>query len=665
MHRRARVTPMLLLAVLAVSCSSGRVATPALPDRLPGHTILPRPLPPSPDPVAAKPRPRAVAGALTAYGDCRTLVRTLRREAAREVGPYGFNQVYVGGGTAGGPMAVAMGGGAMAGSATGGSAAGAGAPVAAPAPAPGYSGTNNQEAGVDEPDLVKTDGKVIVALQQGTGTLQVIDAVHARVLGRLPLFMPGGGRLLLMGSTVVALGQLYDAQGPAAVARVVDIGDATHPHIARTYRTEGSLVDARLVAGRVLLVVQSSPHFAFAPPVGATTAAAAAATRANQRLVRRATTRQWLPALTVQPGGAVYRPSCGQVMHPGVESGIATTTVITLDPARAAPTHQLTVVASGSVVYASTSALYLATRAWDVQQGTSDRRQRDITTDVHGFAVASPDHVSYVGSGSVTGTLTDQYSLSEHNGDLRVATTVGSLLPPPGEGTRPAALSDNRVTVLRPTDGVLLQVGQVTGLGRGERIYGVRFVGDIGYVVTFRQTDPLYVLDLGDPRRPRMVGELHVTGFSSSLYPLGEGRLLGIGQAVDAHLRQVGTQLSVFDVRRLRRPTLRSKVVLDSSSSMAESDHHALLWWPASHLLVVPMTTYAHAPFQGTIVYDVSARGSLREIGRIRPQPSSTCCGQGIFRTVVVGNLLYSVTESGMVVSGINRLDKQVWLPFR
>jgi len=128
----------------------------------------------------------------------------------------------------------------------------------------------------------------------------------------------------------------------------------------------------------------------------------------------------------------------------------------------------------------------------------------------------------------VDGQIVDQYSLSEYHGDLRVATTVGTATPAPGEGSAPKVLSDSRVTVLRPVGHALVQVGQVRGLGRGERIYGVRFLDDIGYVVTFRQIDPLYTIDLSAPARPRVAGELEVEGVSTYLHPIGKDLLLGV-----------------------------------------------------------------------------------------------------------------------------------------
>jgi uncharacterized secreted protein with C-terminal beta-propeller domain len=603
-----------------------------------------------------------VPAALVSYGDCRRLVRGLRREAAAEVGPYGLPFGYAGAGTAGiagnGPLAVGAGGAAA------GSAAMAPAAAAVPA-APAYSTTNNQEAGVDEPDLVKTDGHLMVVMN-ATSTLNVIDVArdHPALLGSLAFPGAQNAKALLLGDDAIVLAQTYQGNGTSAVASVVSLADPAHPRVVRTYSTQGQLVDARLLHGRVVLVVQSTPHLVFAGPKSNAPDAVATAVASNRRVIRRAKLRDWLPALTVMPAAKTFRPACAKTFHPGIASGLGTTAVITLDPTKDEPTQQLTVVGTSSVVYASTEALYLATTSWNVQRLVTSGSSGEPKTDIHGFNISSPDHLSYLGTGSVAGSLTDQYAMSEHNGFLRVATTIGSLLPPPGEGQAPAQLSDNHVTVLQPVDGVLVQVGQVAGLGRGERIYGVRFMGSIGYVVTFRQTDPLYVLDLSDPRRPRTRGELKVTGFSSSLYPLDDGMLLGVGQGVDAHLRQIGTQVSVFDVRRLSRPALRSRVQLKGGFSLAETDHHSLLWWPTSRTLVVPLSVYSRSRFDGSIVYTVSSTGALLERGRVQPpERPNGCCG-GVIRSVVVGDLLYSVTPRGLVTNRIDRLDHQGWLPF-
>ena len=129
-----------------------------------------------------------------------------------------------------------------------------------------------------------------------------------------------------------------------------------------------------------------------------------------------------------------------------------------------------------------------------------------------------------------------------------------------------------------------MQAGRIGELGKGERVYAVRFVGDVGYVVTFRQIDPLYTVDLADPERPRVLGELKIAGYSAYLHPIGEDLLLGIGQNADAEGRRLGTQLSIFDVSNLRRPQLLHHEALGAGWSEAENDHHAFLFWPRTGL---------------------------------------------------------------------------------
>jgi hypothetical protein len=135
----------------------------------------------------------------------------------------------------------------------------------------------------------------------------------------------------------------------------------------------------------------------------------------------------------------------------------------------------------------------------------------------------------------------------------------------------------------------LVQIGAVEGLGKGERIYSVRFVGPVGYVVTFRQTDPLYTVDLRNPAKPVVRGELKIPGYSAYLHPVGDTRLIGIGQDATDGGQVLGTQVSLFDVADLDDPTRVAKYTLAGAYSEAEVDPHAFLYWPRTGLLVVPL----------------------------------------------------------------------------
>ena len=187
----------------------------------------------------------------------------------------------------------------------------------------------------------------------------------------------------------------------------------------------------------------------------------------------------------------------------------------------------------------------------------------------------------------MSGYLLSQWSLSEFGGVLRVVSTE----TPAWWGT--GAESESFLTTLREQDGALVQEGRIGGLGKGERVYAVRFVGNTGYVVTFRQIDPLYTLDLVDPAHPRVIGELTISGYSAYLHPIGEDLLLGIGQEADEAGHPLGTQLSIFDVSDLRHPTLLHRAPLGQGWSEAESDHHAFLFWPKTGLVVVPFVQQA------------------------------------------------------------------------
>ena len=180
------------------------------------------------------------------------------------------------------------------------------------------------------------------------------------------------------------------------------------------------------------------------------------------------------------------------------------------------------------------------------------------------------------------GRLLNQFAMSEYEGDLRVATTTDDW----GEfGDQ----SESTVFVLRPEGDELRQISSVGGLGKDEQIYAVRFIENLAYVVTFRQTDPLYVIDLADPTNPVEAGELKIPGYSAYLHPVGDGLLLGVGQDATDEGRTTGTQLSLFDVSDPTNPQRISTLPIGGYSEV-EWDHKAFLYWPADGTIVLPVS---------------------------------------------------------------------------
>jgi uncharacterized secreted protein with C-terminal beta-propeller domain len=267
--------------------------------------------------------------------------------------------------------------------------------------------------------------------------------------------------------------------------------------------------------------------------------------------------------------------------------------------------------------------------------------------------------------------------MSEWDGHLRVATTTdGATVGMANPDQMPA--SESGVHVLAQRDRSLKEVGSVTGLGKGERIYAVRFTGPIGYVVTFRQTDPLYTVDLGDPTNPVVRGELKIPGYSAYLHPAGPNRLIGIGQDATEQGRVKGTQISLFDVGNLAEPGRLASYTLSGAHSEAEFDPHAFLYWPAESLLVVPLQTsgfavpdastdtrLAGSMSQGALVLKVGV-STISEIGYIQhPQNrESGWMPAQIRRSLVIDQTLWTVSDSGLMAHDIRTLTRLAWLPY-
>jgi hypothetical protein len=586
------------------------------------------------------------------------------------------------------------------------------APTSAPAGAPttsggsgagtSYSTTNNQEQGVDEPDIVKTDGSTIFSLQGDTVRAVDVTGAAPRLAGSLGLpSNESASNLLLDGNRLIVIGQSYPrpvrlgvgagsgvAVAPGAmvlpdgfwqaqtVLTEVDVSDPAKMAITRTMTVDGSFVDARQNGSSARFVIESTPAAIAYPAQAGAARSWVPARRFHSRLTRR---RYTVPVAR-----------CDEVRRPVQFSGLGIVTILTVDLGKGLfATGSTAIMANPQIVYGSATSLYLATERWiDPATPYSVVPQSDYTV-IDRFDLSDPAKATYAGSGEVPGYVLNQYSLSESGGDLRVASTSRPIW---WAGMEPTADSQSYVTELGIGASGLSEVGQISGLGEGQQIYSVRFVQDAGYVVTFRRVDPLYTLALSDPSAPRVVGKLELEGYSSYLHPLGDGLLLGVGNDVGATNEPSGGMLELFDVSVPAAPRLLAKTTLGAGSSTpVQYDHHAFLYWPATGLAMLPVeinqpvavgppmpaaapaqkvavpcckgsTITTGQPFIGAIGFTISSAG-IAELGRISHDPIDGYTPQ-IERAVVAGTHLYTLSQAGLMASDLATLVRQSFVAF-
>ncbi|HEX7717316.1 MAG TPA: beta-propeller domain-containing protein [Marmoricola sp.] len=596
------------------------------------------------DPLA----PRASADSLRRFDDCGSLLRWYVDHSVGEVGPYGWN----------GPIMYAtdlrmrrevmpLAADAVSGSAALSSDSGTDARASS------GTGTNTQEADVDEPDLAKTDGRRVVRLvDQRVVVVSDVTGAAPVELGRVSLPVDAyGGELLLAGDHVLVTesaggwgggpmpmaieGDLSSRRiAPVLGTRVidVDISDATHPRIVHDDTYSGLEVSLRQYGDVVRLVTSTPrPELPWATPrPGRSKVSEQQALRHNRDLVRATTIEDWIPTVVDNLGTKTRTPlvDCADVYHPAAWSGGDTTTVTTYDVGTPAERRSVAVTADGQVVYSSADRLYVASTRVDAPQqvwphlgrldgsvtgepGVSPVLAPAVRTQLHAFALDGLD-TRYVGSGHVDGSVRDRWSLDEHDGRLRVAWTLdgsGTITDRNGE-TR--AQTRNGITILSERDGALVPTGEIGDLGLDENIQSVRWFDDFAVLVTFRQMDPLYTIDLTDQDHPRELGRLKIPGYSGYLHPIGGDLLLGLGVDATDEGRQLGTQAAVFDVGDLTDPRRISRQGFGSETSLpALDDPRGFTWlpdrrtglttvasWSGDHARLVALTVGADGALQ-------------------------------------------------------------------
>lgn len=593
---------------------------------------------------------------LFAYDDCEDLERQLKRSLEEEYRTLLLQAVeetyYYGGGVwleDGAEMAMDD------------ASATAGAPTSTPRSTPNrvegedFSGTNNQEAGVDEADFLKTDGYHIYYLQGknlhvfGVPEFGELEAESTVALSGTPVaMMLDGDQLVVISNlnpwSISRSHPVVDAMGwdesygnwrtnSLTKFTVLDITNRSQPEVDRELFIEGQYITAREVGGTVRTVTHAWMNVEglqswlnlpngywnldYDDPLRREIREKLAwqTMQSNSEVLASLTLEDLIPQVYEYSYGTVTthemsENACQEFVAPedGFNRGISS--IFSLDLASTSFDYEVDhVVGTYPQVYASTDVLVLAESAFDWWWFWNNDGLNEMT-NLHTFDISAPDATLYTGSGRVNGTVVNQFALSEHEGVLRVATTTGQW----GRWwlADPEPMSSQLVTLVRSVDvetdkQILVEAGRVDGIAPGERIWSARYDGDRAYIVTFEQIDPLWVIDVSDPSEPVVLGELEVPGVSTYIHPLSRDHLLTIGLSPanedGTGLDWSGTQLSLFNVSDPTTPTrdaaLRVSPVSRENARMwswswseATYESKAFQYWGPKNMLAIPLSTY-------------------------------------------------------------------------
>ncbi len=598
-----------------------------------------------------------------------------------------------------------------------------------------FTGTNNQENGVDEADMVKTDGRYIYTIADGAVVItSARPTSRMRVLARYKL--PKGvtpQRLQLYKNKLVILSTVYEqktltiadpkkpvdgavvSDAPAEImiaprrpmhrptfvgtrVTVLDVRNRSYPRVLAETDLEGYVSQSRMIGDDLYLATNGNMRVseslariakAFAAqlpklPVNVRYDGKAieAARKKGMAMVlkglntkARFSPNDAMPRVRtrsyVSTASRRFRPmySCSQLVVPAGTTQSSIIGVAHIDLDRPTSVSATGIAAHGGQVYVSQSSLYVAATNWGYQNNGG----KEGTTSIHKFGLKGfgGERPMYHGNGTVPGYLLNQFSMSEHRGFLRVMTTdqqwgsngrnekAGNNLFILGEARRRSIASGNRLRV----------VGSIKGLAAGERIFSARMFGDKGYMVTFRQTDPLFTFDLSNPYSPKLVGELKINGFSSYIHPLGGDKLLTIGRDADDDGRVKGLHLQIFDVSNPAEPVRTHHKLFGGERyawSSAQHDHHAFTYDPKTKILALPVSNWNRNSMRsGLEVFKVDgrrgflSRGFVTHADLIETNSSDQYASYRwnwkaqVQRSMIIGNSLVSVSTLGIKASSL------------
>lgn len=508
------------------------------------------------------------------------------------------------------------------------------APTAGTANSSDYSQTNTQVEGVDEADLVKTDGQYIYQVN-GTRVLIIgaLPACQMQVVAEIRVddssFTPqeiyvDAGRLVLIGQSYQ--GPIYEPylmEGRPSVypplyrtnttrALIYDISDPGHPSQLRKVELEGSYLSSRKI-GSSLYLVSNRPVDLYRIQ------------NDDQSLQPR--------YLDSSVGNTMTPIDYDKIFYfPGyVYPNYIMVAAVDLDNNRGIDVQGY--LGRGDNIYASNNRLYIALTSYSYEtkrSGDSAYLAAQNKTLLHCFDLKDGS-IEYAAQGEVPGTIVNQFSMDEYQGKFRIATTTGEAWQ---------QTSQNNIYVL---DDNLAITGRLEGIAPGEKIYSTRFMGNRAFMVTFRTVDPFFVIDLSNPEQPAILGKLKLPGYSDYLHPYDENHIIGFGKDTvelkdangDNRAYYQGLKVALFDVSDVSNPVEISHQIIGDRGTDSEllTNHKALLFSREKNLLSFPVTVmetgketqntsqtppaYGSFSFQGAYIYQIDLENGLQFKGRI------------------------------------------------
>lgn len=552
-----------------------------------------------------------------------------------------------------------------------------------------FSETNVQVAGVDEADIVKTDGTYIYALAQGNLVInKAYPAEQTELVATVKMgdYLPDemfieGNRLLIFGTESVTSATSSSSKTSVSPryrslfsVRLYDISNPRDPKFVQRHDFEGSYVTARKIAGDVYFVFNTYPTYR----TGIGCAELLPGYKSNR-------------ADTV-PQSADFQPivgctDVGYVEPLRAQNFITVASLSMTDDRR--PVQSKVMVGSGQDVYASPDNLYVAQTNYPTYSWWETYNSNDEKTIISKFNL---DHglVTFQANGEVPGHILNQFSMDEFDRHFRIATTVGQVW-------NEEEKSKNNIYIL---DSAMKRAGALEDLAPGETIYSARFMGERGYLVTFKKVDPLFVVDLSEHRNPRVLGKLKIPGYSDYLHPYDANHIIGIGkEAEDASTEETtgrnldfawyqGLKMALFDVTDVEHPVEMYKEVIGDrgTDSPVLNDHKAFLFDKKKALLVLPISLaeiqgersstnqYGNTVYQGAYVYDLTLENGFKLRGRItHVTDESVFVKSGYYldtleavtRSLYIENVLYTLSPAHLKANRLDNLNlvKEVDFP--